>query len=412
MEINNNLDKSLEYLYSLTTNGIKLGLDRIEKFLNILGNPQNSFKSIHIAGTNGKGTVASTCYSILNSAKYNVGLYTSPHLDKFNERIIISGKQIEDSFIINFVDKYKNVFSELNLTFFEITTAMAFLYFKKHNIDYAVLETGLGGRLDATNVVNPVISIITSISKDHTEFLGNTIKEIAMEKFGIIKSNIPVLSMVTQNELRNILKKNNFVEEIIETCFYSDNLLSTPISKYNNMSFSSKRNVAISNFITGIRAMEIVLNRTLSKLEILNISSLIIPGRLEIVSSLPLLVYDVGHNKDAILELYKMVQSEFSKKNKYIIFSCLKDKDIIGILKNLLLLNSPIFVPNLETSRAYKAKELVDIIKSEGGTSFVLSETDILNQMLDHGFKINNDIIIICGSFYTVSKIRAALNKC
>ncbi|HAB50853.1 MAG TPA: hypothetical protein DCE80_01510, partial [Ignavibacteriales bacterium] len=186
------LEKSLNKLYSLHTIGIKLGLDNIRNFLTLLANPQNKIKTIHIAGSNGKGSTAAFIASILQEMKYKVGLYTSPHFSRFNERIKINGKDITDERIAKFIREYERNIDMFKLTFFEATTALAFQYFHEEKVDYAVIETGLGGRLDATNLINPISAIITSISLEHTEILGDTIKKIAEEKAGIIKDGINV----------------------------------------------------------------------------------------------------------------------------------------------------------------------------------------------------------------------------
>jgi len=208
-----NLQQAIEKLYSLQKFGIKLGLQNIQNFLEYLGNPEKQFKSFHIAGTNGKGSTASFISSILIENNLKTGLYTSPHFVKFNERIRINGKEIEDEYIAKFVKENQNFIDENHLTFFEATTAMAFKYFTENKIDFAVIETGLGGRLDATNVVNPVASIITSISLEHTEMLGNSLKEIAFEKGGIIKNNSKVfigrLPEEAEREIEKICKERN-----------------------------------------------------------------------------------------------------------------------------------------------------------------------------------------------------------
>jgi dihydrofolate synthase/folylpolyglutamate synthase len=185
------IDSTLEYLYQLHNRGIKLGLENIKKILIQCGNPHFEFESIHIAGTNGKGSTASIASKILQTAGHKVGLYTSPHLINFNERIRIDGKPITDMEIINFTKKHKIFFEKHSITFFEATTAMAFDHFRKNNVDIAIVETGLGGRLDSTNVLTPIHTIITEIDFDHTHLLGETVEEITAEKCGIIKKETP-----------------------------------------------------------------------------------------------------------------------------------------------------------------------------------------------------------------------------
>src|SRR3989344_3935982 len=196
--------KTLEYLYSLESSKIKLGLENIQNLLSKIGNLEKQLKFIHVAGTNGKGSVCSMLFYILKEAGYKVGLYTSPHLKRFNERIRINGHFITDKEIVDYFLRVKPHIT--TQSFFEITTAMAFLYFKDKNVDFAVLEVGLGGRLDATNVVTPLISVITNIELEHTDLLGDTIEKIAFEKAGIIKDNVPVVTIAKGKALETIKK--------------------------------------------------------------------------------------------------------------------------------------------------------------------------------------------------------------
>lgn len=201
------IQESLNRLFALHTFGVKLGLENIQKFLKDIGNPQGKLKTIHIAGSNGKGSTASFIASILIENGYKVGLYTSPHFVKFNERISINGKYISDDFIANFIDKYQKQIDDLKLTFFEVTTAMAFDYFLFSDVDYAVIETGLGGRLDATNVLNPLACVITSISLEHTAILGDKLEQIAFEKSEIIKSGSKTFIGLLPEEAIKVIEK-------------------------------------------------------------------------------------------------------------------------------------------------------------------------------------------------------------
>ncbi|MDR3625330.1 MAG: Mur ligase family protein, partial [Ignavibacteriaceae bacterium] len=199
------IESALEKLFSLHTFGIKLGLDNISGFLEYLGNPQKKLKTFHIAGSNGKGSTASFIASILMEFGYKVGLYTSPHFVRFNERIQINKVFIPDDYLAKFVTDYNDYIDEHKLTFFEVTTAIAFKYFYEQKIDYAVIETGLGGRLDATNVLNPLAVLITSISLEHTAILGSTLNDIAGEKAGIIKNNSQVFTGRLPDEAEKVI---------------------------------------------------------------------------------------------------------------------------------------------------------------------------------------------------------------
>ena len=194
-----------EYLFGLERAGIKYDLKNIRTILKFLGNPERRFKSIHIAGTNGKGSVASIINSVLIEAGFNTGLYTSPHIIDFRERILINGILIPKNYVMDFTNRLYELMEEIKPSFFEATTAMAFEYFAGQKVDYAVIETGLGGRLDSTNVLKPIISVITGISIDHTEYLGNTIESIAFEKAGIIKRNIPCVTGKMEDKAKRIV---------------------------------------------------------------------------------------------------------------------------------------------------------------------------------------------------------------
>ena len=195
-----NYSQTIDYLFSsmpsfqdIGCDAYKPGLDCITAFCRYLGNPQRNFYTIHVAGTNGKGSVSHILASILQQAGYRVGLYTSPHLKDFRERIRVDGEMIPKQKVVNFVDKHHAKMSELSLSFFEMTTAMAFDYFDQSDVEVAVIETGLGGRLDATNIITPLVSVVTNVGLEHTEYLGDTLRKIAAEKAGIIKKSVPVV---------------------------------------------------------------------------------------------------------------------------------------------------------------------------------------------------------------------------
>ncbi|UCD12911.1 MAG: bifunctional folylpolyglutamate synthase/dihydrofolate synthase, partial [Thermoplasmatales archaeon] len=194
-----NFDEALHWLYSFKKYGSKLGLERISHLMEQLGNPQNNIKIIHISGTNGKGSVCIFTGSILQKAGYNIGVYISPHLQRFSERIVVNNEEISNEDVVSLVEKIKPIIDDMikqknTPTFFEVVTAMAFQFFSDCTVDFAVVEVGLGGRFDATNVINPLVSVITNISLEHTDYLGEDIKSIAFEKAGIIKQNAPVVT--------------------------------------------------------------------------------------------------------------------------------------------------------------------------------------------------------------------------
>ena len=233
--------KILKYLYGLETPEVKLGLDNIQLLLDKIGNPEKKLKCIHVAGTNGKGSVCAMLFYILKEAGFKVGLYTSPHLKKFNERIRINGNFITDREIVEYFLKVKPHIT--NQSFFEITTAMAFLYFCEKNVDYAVMEVGLGGRLDATNVATPIVSIITNIGLEHTELLGDTIEKIAFEKAGIIKKNIPVVTGAKGNALKVIKKISKSRNAQL---FLAENFKDVEFNHLNGSFQQQNKNIALT----------------------------------------------------------------------------------------------------------------------------------------------------------------------
>ncbi len=238
-----NYENVLKELYSLDSSKVKLGLTNIKTLLKKLGNPEKQLKCIHVAGTNGKGSVCAMISSILIDANCKTGMYTSPHLKRFNERIRINDKLISDKEIVRYYLKVKKYVT--NQSFFEITTAMAFLYFKEKKVDFAVLEVGLGGRLDATNVVKPLISIITNIELEHTKILGNTLRKIAYEKAGIIKKNVPVITAAQGTALQTIKKISNKKNSELIT-INNDNLkikCSKKIFNKNNINYKKINNI-------------------------------------------------------------------------------------------------------------------------------------------------------------------------
>ena len=314
------IDRLLSYLFNLNRLGIKVGLDHTVELLNRCGNPQNNFQSIHIAGTNGKGSICSMLASILMSAGYRVGLYSSPHLINFNERIRINNICITNNEIASFVEKKRKDIDEIKSTFFETTTAMAFDHFSLKKIDIAVVETGLGGRLDATNVINPIITAISSISLDHRDMLGDNIVKIAKEKAGIIKRGIPVVISPQKKSVRSILFKTvaKFDSPIIQIkepskVFYNKDGTSFD---YKNISYNVP---LIGKFqaLNALIAITIVkkINKKINHQTIQKgLAKTVWPGRLQRMSEFYPIYYDVAHNQEGICLMLETIKSLFSQK--------------------------------------------------------------------------------------------------
>ena len=327
--------RSVEYLFQrlpmYQRSGIaayKKDIGNIIKACKILNNPQKKIKTIHIAGTNGKGSTAHMLASILQEAGYKTGLYTSPHLKDFRERIKINGETIDKKYIINFIKENQLEFEKINMSFFEFTVAMAFNYFTESKVDIAIIETGLGGRLDSTNIINPELSIITNIGLDHTNLLGNTIEKIAFEKAGIIKKNTPIIIGRKQDKTKEIFK--SIAKEKNAKLYYNDNP--------KNITTDVKGDYQNENIGTAIKAIE-VLNWNISNEQInKGINNILkntgLEGRWQKLSENPLTICDVGHNEDGIKNILRQIEK--TKFNKlHFIFGSVNDKVLTNVFKLL-----------------------------------------------------------------------------
>ena len=337
----------------------KANLDNTVALCNILGNPQNNFPSVHIAGTNGKGSVSHFIASVLQSSGLKTGLYTSPHLKDFRERIKINGKKIPKKYVVNFVNNYKEDFDTIKPSFFEYTFGMAIKYFSEMKVDIAIMETGMGGRLDSTNVVNSIVSVITNIGFDHTQFLGDTLEKIAKEKAGIIKPGIPVVIGETQKEteieFREFAKKNNSAIEFADKNFIITNFKTeygnSPKLHLELYSNKEKSNISLvsglagmyqqKNIVTAFQTIDILKESgfTISEQNIKNgfrnvVKNTGITGRWQILSRNPLTICDTGHNTDGIKEIVSQIKNtNFNKL--HLVFGTVNDKDVDSILKLL-----------------------------------------------------------------------------
>jgi len=316
-----------------------MGLNHTSWLLKFLKNPQDNFKTIHVAGTNGKGSTAAIINSILIANSYKVGLYTSPHLINFNERIRVNGVTITDEEIISFMKHVESAIDEIKSTFFEVTTAMAFYHFSNNDVDIAIIETGLGGRLDSTNVVNPSLTVITPISLDHRDILGNTIEKIAKEKAGIIKKGVPLITANQVNNVSKILEKR--VKEKESVMHMCPNPESVKLSS-NGTSFEFSGNNFNTSLIGEHQAQNAALAIATINLfnsdipyEIINkgLRNVCWPGRLQLVSNK--IYYDVAHNQEGIKSVLKNLNKMFPTSKLYGLL-CLKgDKEIDCIAESI-----------------------------------------------------------------------------
>ena len=412
----NPLRQKLDYLYALDGKGIKLGLKRVLEFLDCIGNPQKQLTTIHVAGTNGKGSTCAMLASVLSAAGLKVGLYTSPHLVHFNERIQINGKKIADAEIVEFLDKYQPVIEDINSTFFETTTALAFEYFHKNAVDIAILETGLGGRFDASNVVTPLLSVITSVGKDHEEFLGNTLAKIAMEKAGIIKSGIPVISSKQRPQLRQILES----EAEINRCpfIYAPDCCQITVRKqsydrqyvavesdkfhFDELNFpfigdhqlvNLKTVMAVLNNLKSLRIIPIAVEK--------GIASTRWHGRLELLSKNPLVYYDVGHNLHGIRQVAQTLEKIFPGKKFKLLIALGQYKKIGSLGKVLSKVVDEIVVSEIPAGKSIPAITLAAIIKRDLPAVSISIEPDLSLSLRRIMKSLRaDDRLLILGSHY------------
>lgn len=417
-----NIDTALEKIYSMKQFHIKLGLDNITDLLNHLNNPQRELKTFHIAGSNGKGSTASFIASILQEYGFKVGLYTSPHLVKYNERIRINGKEITDEEIINFLETNKKYIEEKSPTFFEITTALAFQYFKNKKVDYAVIETGLGGRLDATNTIKPLASVITSISLEHSRILGETLEKIALEKAGIIKDSVPVFIGKLPEEAKTAIKKI----AIEKGCnFYQ---VENEITEYNSfIKIRLGEDNQITLYKTGLEGKHQLLNAALAiitlkktldisdnKLIIKGVDNIIsntfLQGRYERYNKYPSVIFDAAHNPEGINAFIQQFKTEYKRYNKTIlIYGAMQDKSTAEMLLSLKHFFQKIFVTSTNYEKAASINELKEIADKN---KIEVEELHEPVKKLQEFLRIKtNDCLVVLGSIYLLGDIKNKLQQ-
>ena len=371
------------------------------KLVEKLNHPERDFKSIHIAGTNGKGSTSHMIASILQEAGYKVGLYTSPHLKDFRERIKINGKEVSKQFVIGFINRNKSFFNQNSLSFFEMTVGMAFDYFSKKKVDIAVVEVGMGGRLDSTNVITPEVSVITNIGLDHVQFLGNTLEAIASEKAGIIKPNIPVVIGETQNEttavFKNSAKKNN--SKIVFADQQRTNLYQSDLTG----SYQSKNIVTVINAIKELQKRGFVIKENHIKKGLLNVvKNTGLMGRWQIMQTNPKVVCDTGHNKDGLKYVMKQLSTEVFNR-LHIVFGVVNDKDLTSII-DLLPKKATYYFCKPNLPRGLDAQELKKTLNAFGLKGEAYNSVNEAYKRALHEAS-SNDFIFIGGSTFVVAEI-------
>lgn len=336
----------------------KPGLENIKKLCYFFGNPQDKIKTIHIGGTNGKGSTSNMLASVLQESGYKIGLYNSPHLVDFTERIKVNGKNCDKEFVYDFIQKLKELPSEIQPSFFEFTTIMAFEYFYKQKVDYAIIEVGLGGRLDSTNIIKPLVSAITNVQLDHQDLLGETIEEIAFEKAGIIKENIPIISGDEKISVREIIinKAKEMNAEFIDATTIETSLESDLKGKYQ------KKNIrVVMALVNELRKQDLTIRDENLKSGLQNVSkNTNFIGRWFEFSQNPLTICDTGHNKAGLEEVFNQL-NDYSQ-HKHIVLGFVNDKKIDEVLEILPKNENYYFVkPNVNRGRNPETYE--DLLK-------------------------------------------------
>ena len=401
-----NYQETLDYLFSklpmYQRQGVaayKVDIGNIVAASKYLGNPHTQFKSVHIAGTNGKGSTAHMLTSVLQEAGYKVGLYTSPHLKDFRERIKINGEKISENSVIKFVDQNKIAFENISMSFFEFTVAMAFDYFADQQVDIAIIETGLGGRLDSTNIINPELSIITNIGLDHTNLLGNTIEKIATEKAGIIKPNISAIIGRKQKETQQIFKdtakeKNSKLIYAEQQTTYSTDLKGRYQKENINTTVAAVQLLSENGWGIKQNSIRNGLLNTVKNTGLL--------GRWQILQEEPLIICDTGHNSDGIKEITEQIK-ETPHNKLHFVFGTVNDKNLGAILK--LLPKDAIYYfckPNIE--RGLDGDKLEQEAHKFNLKGHTYSSVNIAFNMAKSNAK-SEDLIFIGGSTFVVAEV-------
>ncbi|OEK07888.1 tetrahydrofolate synthase [Flavivirga aquatica] len=380
---------------------LKKDLSNTLKLAEYLEFPERNFKSIHIAGTNGKGSTSHMLASILQEAGYKVGLYTSPHLKDFKERIKINGQVVGEQFIIDFIKQNKGFLETNQLSFFEMTVGMAFDYFSKQKVDIAIIEVGLGGRLDSTNIITPEVSVITNIGLDHTQFLGNTLEAIAFEKAGIIKPSIPVVIGETQKEtepvFNSIAKANNskiiFADQDVKTVYKSD-LIGSYQTKNIKTAIETINEIRLKGFKISDKHIKDGL------LRVVNNTSLL--GRWQVLNEQPKVVCDTGHNSEGLTYVMNQISNE-NHEALHIVFGVVSDKDLSSIA-HLLPRQATYYFCKPDIPRGMDAEQLKKTLKGYGVFGEVYGSVNEAYKVALRN-STSNDFIFIGGSTFVVAEI-------
>lgn len=393
--------EQLPMFQQLGVSAYKKDLTNTLKLASHLNHPEHTFKTVHIGGTNGKGSTSSLIASVLQQAGYKVGLYTSPHLLDFRERIRINGEEISKEFVVDFIENNKSFLEANKLSFFEMTVGMAFQYFSHQKVDVAIIEVGLGGRLDSTNIITPLLSVITNIGWDHMNLLGNTLEEIAFEKAGIIKENIPVVIGEFTNETRKVFEKEAKLKNA--PIYFASTIDDIP-----ELDSDLKGNYQVHNKKTAYQALQLLKNHfsiaddNVIKGFLSVEKNTGLKGRWTVLSEKPLIVADTAHNKNGLeIVMTQVRQQKFDKL--FMVFGVVNDKDIDSILPYLPK-NAEYFVAKPNVPRGLEAVILKDKLTANG---FNATAFNSIPEAFQYAKKqaTTNDMIYIGGSTFVVAEV-------
>ena len=401
LETTNWLFSRLPFYQNVGKSAYKADLSQTLKLAKYLSHPENKFKSVHVGGTNGKGSTAHMLASVLQEAGYKVGLYTSPHLKDYRERIRINGVMINKKSVVDFVAKNKSFFEDNSLSFFEMSVGMAFDFFVQEQVDIAVVEVGLGGRLDSTNILSPEVSVITNIGLDHTQFLGTTIESIAGEKAGIIKSNTPIVIGETQLEIENVFIEKASKEQA--PLYFADQLIKEIYP------FSLKGEYQIKNIRTVLQIIDIlnngkfVISKEAVQLGLLKIKENTgLRGRWEVLGSSPKIICDTAHNKNGLCLVFKQLLNE-KFQDLHIVLGMVNDKDI-GSLIEFFPKGAKYYFCKPNIPRGLEATQLAEVFIENGFSGCVyLSVNEALIAAKQSASQ--DDVIYVGGSTFVVAEI-------
>ncbi|HEV8341217.1 MAG TPA: folylpolyglutamate synthase/dihydrofolate synthase family protein [Candidatus Binatia bacterium] len=415
--------ETLSYIFNLRGGEIDLRLHRVERALSLFGHPERSYPAFHIAGTNGKGSTAAMLHRVLSVEGYRVALYTSPHVVSFTERIVVGEEQISQEEVVELAELLKRRLKSegVSLTFFEFVTVLAFIYFARRQVEIAVVEVGLGGRLDATNVVRPRVSVITTISKDHEAYLGSDLLSIAREKGGIIKRKVPLVCGALPPEVSKLLKGmaeangsasyflgQNFSFVVKDRDLFDYRGLGWHLT---DLSLALRGRHQRSNAALALSALEIaaedfpISEKTVRQ----GLATVFWPGRFEIISRRPTVILDGAHNGEGVKALVEEIKNFQGSKKVALIFAAMEDKDWAAMLGELAGVASEVVLTRVPMERSADPRKLVKAVPESIPSKIIEQPVDALNQVLRAAR--TDETVLVTGSLYLLGELRPLLTE-